>query len=95
MPDTAQDLADLAEVWDTIHKTRTILLEISDTTEDGDLAARLKREVDFLERSQATLAKRLTQGGIGIDRFAGADSIVMPGAAKLSRVRAGNSTADD
>ena len=93
--DTPQDLADLADVWDTLHKSRTILLEICDTDATDIVKTRLAREVEFLEKAQAKIAKRLTTGGIGIDKMGGTDSIVMPGAAKLSRVRAGENLSDE
>lgn len=85
---------DIASIWEIIHKTRTILLDITEGMKDCSEKTRILREVDFLEKAQTKAGKHLTEVGIGVDRFSGADRVVMPGAASFARVSSGSKASD-
>ena len=84
---------ELATVWETIHKARTILLDVASLTSDKSARDQILKEISFLEQAQSILSKHLSNAGIGLSQLVGAEKLLMPGAATLSRLEAAK--ADD
>jgi hypothetical protein len=78
---------DLLDVWDTLHKTRTILIDVTDAMEEEAAKTRILGEIEFLAKAQTRLAKHLADAGVGLDAVTGASGPVMPGAASFSRAK--------